>query len=42
MGKVAICHRQVAWISTRNAMHCSPMVGMAVDLSVAVEEALMR
>ena len=40
MGKVATCHRQVAGISIRNALHCSPMVGMTVDLAVAVEESL--
>ena len=40
MGKVATCHRQVAWISTRNALHCSPMVGMTVSVAVAVAESL--
>ena len=40
MGKVATCHRQVAGISIRNALHCSPMVGMTVSVAVAVEEGL--
>ena len=40
MGKVATCHRQVAGISIRNALHCSPMVGMTVSVAVAVEESL--
>ena len=40
MGKVATCHRQVAKISTRNALHCSPMVGATVSVAVAVEEAI--
>ncbi|MGM9660016.1 MAG: hypothetical protein ACI3WQ_05420 [Faecousia sp.] len=40
MGKVAACHRQAARISIRNALHCSPMVGMTVSVAVAVEEAL--
>ena len=40
MGKVATCHRQVAWIFIRKALLCSPMVGATVSVAVAVEEAL--
>ena len=41
MGKVATCTGRLQDL-TRNAAHCSPMVGATVSVAVAVEEALKK